>query len=129
VNLGVDGADVSLGVDTAIPCGLILNELISNSLKHAFPDGRTGQIDVVFSDQQGEFALTVRDDGIGLPAEMDFRHTESLGLQLVNTLVEQLEGNIELDRSRGTLFTITFAETDLNGIGRRHARPERRRKG
>jgi two-component sensor histidine kinase len=103
--------DVSLGVDTAIPCGLILNELVSNSLKHAFPDGREGEIHIELrSDDNDKFTLMVSDNGVGLLEDLDFRNTESLGLQLVNTLVNQLEGTIELDRRDGTAFKITFSE-------------------
>jgi two-component sensor histidine kinase len=103
--------DVSLGIDAAVPCGLILNELISNSLKHAFLDGREGEIRIeLCSDDDNKFTLMARDNGVGLPKELDFRKAESLGLQLVNTLIDQLEGAIELDRSDGTGFEITFAE-------------------
>jgi two-component sensor histidine kinase len=103
--------DVFLGVDTAIPCGLILNELVSNSLKHAFPEGREGEIHIELrSDSDDKFTLMVSDNGVGLLKDLDFRNTESLGLQLVNTLVNQLEGTIELDRRDGTAFKITFSE-------------------
>jgi PAS domain S-box-containing protein len=102
--------DVSLGIDHAIPCGLIINELLSNSLKHAFPDDRRGMIDLDFHGKNGEFALRFRDDGIGLPDNLDFRKTETLGLQLVTTLTEQLSGNIVHTRSdRGTEFEIKFS--------------------
>ena len=111
IQLKTNLQDVFLGVDTAIPCGLILNELVSNCLKHAFPDGREGEICIELrSDSDGEFTLVVSDNGIGLPEDLDFRNTESLGLQLVNTLVNQLEGTIELDRRGGTAFEITFTE-------------------
>jgi two-component sensor histidine kinase/putative methionine-R-sulfoxide reductase with GAF domain len=103
--------DVSLGIDTAIPCGLIINELVSNSLKHAFPASKEGEIHIAFhSDKDNQFTLIVSDNGAGLPRDLDFRNTESLGLQLVNLLVHQLEGTVELDRSGGTTFRITFAE-------------------
>jgi two-component sensor histidine kinase len=103
--------DVFLGVDTAIPCGLILNELVSNCLKHAFPDGREGEIRIELrSDGNDKFTLMVSDNGVGLLEDLDFRDTKSLGLQLVNTLVNQLEGTIELDRRGGTAFKITFTE-------------------
>jgi two-component sensor histidine kinase len=101
--------DVFLGIDTAIPCGLIINELVSNSLKHAFPKGRRGEVRVeLFSDDNDGFTLVVSDNGIGFPRDLDFRNTKSLGLQLVMDLVEQLDGNIELDRNHGTTFKITF---------------------
>ena len=117
IKLAVDLGNVSLSVDTAIPCGLILNELISNSFKHAFPDQRPGQINVSFRERDGNLVLTVRDNGIGMPAGLDFRNTESLGLQLVNTLVHQLEGSIELESSDGTAFKITFSGLDQQGKG------------
>jgi two-component sensor histidine kinase len=111
IQLKTDLHAVFLGVDTAIPCGLILNELVSNCLKHAFPDGREGEIRIELrSDGNGKFTLMVSDNGVGLPKDLDFRNTKSLGLQLVNTLVNQLEGTIELDRRGGTAFKITFSE-------------------
>jgi two-component sensor histidine kinase len=111
-------AHVFLGVDTAIPCGLIINELVSNSLKHAFPAGRAGEIRIeLWSDDDGQFTLMVSDNGVGLPKDLDFRATQSLGLQLVHTLVEQLEGTIELDRSGETAFKITFTEPKYKGRG------------
>jgi PAS domain S-box-containing protein len=112
IKLKINVEDVSLGVDMAIPCGLILNELVSNSLKHAFPDSRRGEIRIELRSDDDQFALMAGDDGIGLPEDLDFRNPESLGLQLVNMLVDQLEGTIELDRSGGTAFEIVFAEPD-----------------
>ncbi len=108
--LRIQVEDVFLGVDTAIPCGLIINELVSNSLKHAFPDGREGEIHIEFRANDGQFRLVIRDNGVGFPTDLDFRNTKTLGLQLVSTLVHQLEGTIKLDRSGGTAFEVTFAE-------------------
>jgi two-component sensor histidine kinase len=100
---------VSIRLDLAIPCGLILNELVSNVLKHAFPDGRAGILEVRLRlDHRGCAQLQVRDDGVGFPPHLDFRHTESLGLQLVTDLVEQLGGAIELQHGSGSTFVITF---------------------
>jgi PAS domain S-box-containing protein len=110
IQLKINSDDVFLGVDTAIPCGLIINELVSNSLKHAFPDGREGEVRIELRADDGQFMLMVSDNGVGFPQDLDFRDTGSLGLQLVNTLVEQIEGTIELDRSDGTAFRIAFAE-------------------
>lgn len=108
VTLVIEVEDVPLGVDAAIPCGLIINELVSNSLKHAFPD-RKGEIRITFCSIDGAVELTVADNGVGIPEYIDFRNTESLGLDLVTTLVEhQLGGEITLDRSRGTAFHIAF---------------------
>jgi two-component sensor histidine kinase/PAS domain-containing protein len=110
VDAEVEG--IMLDIDRAIPCGLIINELVTNSLKYAFPDGRSGTITISMSRGGGKYALTVADDGAGLPPGLDFRDTPSLGLQLVNTLASQLEGTIELDTARGTRFKITFAEIE-----------------
>jgi len=100
--------NVSLDIDTAIPCGLILNELVSNAMKYAFPFGRTGEITIAVFPKGADMNLTVKDNGVGFPDDLDFRQTESLGLQLVTELVEQLDGTIELVRDGGTEFRITF---------------------
>ncbi len=108
----VDMESIPLDVNVGIPCGLIVNELVSNSLKYAFPDGKTGTIKVgINRKSESNHVLFVADDGIGFPAEVDFRNTWSLGLQLVNTLAEQLHGKIELSREKGTRFSITFPAT------------------
>ncbi len=100
---------VFLNIDSVIPCGLILNELLTNALKYAFPSGRTGEIQVALhADTDQRVTLVVRDTGIGFPEDLDFRHTNSLGLQLVCMLASQLEGTIELAREGGTRFTLTF---------------------
>ena len=110
LNLHIEGT--ILNVDTAIPCGLIINELVSNSLKYAFPNGRQGQIYVsVRRESENKFSMIVGDTGIGLPKDLDFQDSPSLGLKLVNILVEQLSGSIDLDREGGTEFRIAFAET------------------
>lgn len=108
IRLDMDIKDVSLDINTAIPCSLIVNELISNSLKHAFPDGRKGEIKIAMHPLDGnEIELIVSDNGIGIPEEVDFRKTESLGLYLVYILAEdQLDGKIKLERSKGTRFQI-----------------------
>jgi len=110
IALKTDIEGVSLGVDTAIPCGLIINELVSNSLKHAFPEDREGEIKIALRrTDRNEVELVVSDDGIGIPEDLDFRNTESLGLQLVTSLAEsQLQGKTELNRAKGTEFRIRF---------------------
>ncbi len=111
IALNISADDVFLGIDTAIPCGLIINELVSNCLKHAFPDGREGEIRIEFhSDGDNKFTLLASDNGVGFPKDLDFPDMESLGLQLVNMLVNQLEGTIEVDTSGGTAFKIRFTE-------------------
>jgi PAS domain S-box-containing protein len=109
VALKTDVEDVAFVVDTAIPCGLIINELVSNSLKHAFPEDRDGEIKVSLRrNDKAEVELTVSDNGVGMPEDVDFRKTDSLGLNLVNALVVQLQGEIKLYREKGTEFIITF---------------------
>lgn len=97
-----------LGVDRAIPAGLILNELISNSLEHAFPEGRRGSISVQGGLAEGRIELTVRDDGIGLPPNFDLKHLKSLGLEIVNILLRQLKGELRIESANGTAFHIWF---------------------
>ncbi|MCD6162936.1 MAG: PAS domain S-box protein [candidate division Zixibacteria bacterium] len=107
IKLEKDLENVYLGIDAAIPCGLIINELITNSIKHAFPDNRPGTIRVELRSLDNHFVITVSDDGIGLPENIDSGNTKSLGLQLVNLLEKQTGCTIELDRSHGTAFKIT----------------------
>ena len=105
----LDIADLHLGLDTAIPCGLVINELVSNALKHAFTDRSGGEIRVALhTDEERLILLEISDNGGGFPEDVDFRNTESLGLQLVVTLADQLGGEIDLDRSEGTTFRLTF---------------------
>jgi two-component system, sensor histidine kinase PdtaS len=112
VKFRVEVDDVDLNMETAVPCGLIISELTSNSLKHAFPQGREGEVYVSLKEDQGEYKMVIIDNGIGIPPDFDFKHPESLGLQLVNNLTKQLDGEIKLDRSHGTKFTIKFKELD-----------------
>ena len=105
----LDMEQIALDVNVGIPCGLIVNELVSNSFKHAFPDGRKGTISVgINRNKEGDYVLIVADNGVGFPPEVDFRKTQSLGLQLVNVLAKQINGKIELSKVEGTAFSITF---------------------
>jgi two-component sensor histidine kinase len=107
--LRVRAEPVWLAVPTAVPCGLLITELITNSFKHAFPDGLVGEIHVTLrQDPPGTCILAVGDTGVGLPEDLDVRATESLGWQLVRLLTEQLRGTIELEAHKGTTVTITF---------------------
>ncbi|HEY9643037.1 MAG TPA: PAS domain S-box protein [Coleofasciculaceae cyanobacterium] len=104
----LDLADLELDLDTAVPCGLIINELVSNALKYAFPH-QQGEIKLQFWLEGTEnYCLIVQDDGIGIPAHVDPQQTDSLGMQLVYGLTEQLGGKIELDRQAGSRFKVTF---------------------
>jgi two-component sensor histidine kinase len=101
--------DIMANIDTLVPVGLIMNELISNSLKHAFPDGRKGSISIECKPQEGDtLKIVYHDNGIGMPAGFDWKNTESLGLRLVNSLVDQLNGTIDTGAGEGTTFIITI---------------------
>lgn len=102
---------IQLSIDTALPCGLLINELISNALKYAFPAGQPGKIKInLHSDSKNQYTLLIKDNGVGLPPDLDFRNTDSLGLQLVCDSTAQIGGTIEIDRTHGTSFTIQFRE-------------------
>jgi PAS domain S-box-containing protein len=108
--LKVETAQVLLPLSAAIPCGLVVNELISNALKHAFPAGQRGEILVALTQQpNGETTLKVRDNGIGVDDSIDLAKANTLGLQLVTLLAEQLGGRVAMNRSHPTEFTLTFA--------------------
>jgi two-component sensor histidine kinase len=109
VKLECHAAGVELGLDQAVPCGLIVNELVCNSMKHAFPAQRAGQITVdMASGEDRRIVLSVADDGIGLPASLDIDKTQSLGLQLVRILTAQIHGTLEIERQNGAVFRIVF---------------------
>ena len=104
--------DVSLDLESAIPCGLILNELVSNSLKYAFPNDQKGKINIDFrQSNQEDFELAISDDGVGLPEKLDFKNTKSFGLRMVRSLIEhQLSGKIQLNQEEGTQYHIQFKQ-------------------
>jgi two-component sensor histidine kinase len=92
----------------AVPCGLIINELVSNSLKYAFPSG-TGEIRIeLYANNSHDLTLLVSDNGIGIPPDLDLENLNSLGLQLVKNLVSQLGGSLKINSDGGTEFRITF---------------------
>jgi two-component sensor histidine kinase len=117
LNLITDIEEITLGVDLSIPCGLIINELITNSIKHAFPatadrpEGAEDEIRIsLHANETGEIELKVGDNGVGLPKRLAIEKTDSLGMILVNALVRQLKAKIKLNRENGTEFVITFKE-------------------
>jgi len=111
IQLDLDLEDVRLVLDTAIPCGLIITELVSNAFRHAFEKDQEGLVRVYLrSDESGTFFLDVSDSGKGFPEDLDFRKTQSLGLQFVCLLVDQLGGSIQMIREKGTTFVISFGE-------------------
>jgi len=109
VKLTTEVEDVYLDINRAIPCGLIVNELVSNALKYAFPGSNKGEIVVkMFSDEGSKYRLIISDNGIGFPENVDFQEIQTLGLQLVTDLVKQLDGKIQLEKGKGTTFKIEF---------------------
>lgn len=112
IRLDVDVQGVSLGIDSAVPCGLIINELVSNALKYAFPSSWSGKGKIAISLKyvgDDEVELLVMDNGVGLPDTVDFKNSESLGMKLVYILAEeQLEGKVRVDRKKGSTFSVQF---------------------
>jgi two-component sensor histidine kinase len=109
IELEVEVSDGLLDLDQAVPCGLMLNELISNSLKYAFPNGCKGKMSVQLGpNKEGDTRLVVQDNGIGLPEGFDYRKSKSLGLQLIGILSRQLQGGFELRSEAGPESAITF---------------------
>jgi two-component sensor histidine kinase/predicted hydrocarbon binding protein len=112
INLDVHISKDKLNIDKAIPCGLILNEIISNALKYAFKNKKSGLINVSFTDlhknKKHKFLLTVSDNGVGFTLPNDLKEASTLGLQLIHSLVEQLDGEIIIESKKGTRFSIAF---------------------
>ena len=109
INLKLKIDKVNLGLDKAIQCGLIINELVSNAIKHAFPDNRQGCIEVKFSENANkEYELIVKDNGVGLKQGIDIFENDTLGILLVKTIVEQIEGKLQVTGENGCTFKITF---------------------
>lgn len=111
IKMVIDVEDVSIDINTVVPLGLILNELVTNSMKYAFPPGESGYIKVELHRENENIVLKVSDNGVGIPEDVDYQNTSSLGLQLVDNLTMQVRGELDLDRSQGTTFTLTFKET------------------
>jgi PAS domain S-box-containing protein len=119
IRLEVAAQQVTLGIDDTVPCGLVISELLSNSLKYAFPDDRSGEISIhAMATDDDRIVLTVRDNGVGIPDDVDIRDTETMGMGLVTGLVEnQLGGQLELDRVGGAGFTIVFPRESARRAG------------
>lgn len=116
ITIDTEIADVALNINQAIPCGLMLNELVNNAFKHAFRGRDKGYIRIGMCLEQGEIKLTVEDDGVGLPADFEKSNCTSLGMNLVHTLAAQLEGTLTTSVNSGTRFTVTFPKTGRGGI-------------
>jgi len=105
INIEVDGI---LDVERSVSCGLIISELVSNSLKYAFPTGKKGEIIIRFFRQENNCVMIVGDNGVGFPKNIDIKTTNSLGLNLVNVLSTQLNSEIDIERTNGTLYKLIF---------------------
>jgi two-component system response regulator len=115
IEIIINSDDIFLNVETAIPCGLIINEILSNSLKHAFSDELShlnkGEILVELrTNQRGKYVLSISDNGAGIPEGVEFPYKGSFGFRMVNTLIKQLGGIVEFDGSEGTSYQIQFEE-------------------
>jgi PAS domain S-box-containing protein len=110
LGIQIEAENIQIGIDKAIPCGLIVNELISNAIKHAFPEGlkRKGKIIISLKEKGNKVEMTVKDNGMGIPENIDVKKVNSMGLLLLRLLTDQLNGKFELIRKKGTSFTITF---------------------
>jgi two-component sensor histidine kinase len=122
LKLAIEPQSVSL--EQAVPCGLLVTELLSNSLKHAFPGERSGEVQVALAAVGGgpALSLTVRDTGAGLPADFSDRRTRSLGLQLVSDLTRQLRGTLDIGEGPGASFTLNFTPREPGAPGSQDAR-------
>jgi len=110
INYQMDVQDLNLGIDTAIPLGLVINELLINIIKYAFPKGQKGNINIEFKLKEDIYTLIIEDDGVGLPENLNPNNAETLGLQLTNSLISQLEGAMEFSKDKGTKFKVSFKE-------------------
>ena len=111
VGLEIHAERISLDIDTAVPCGLIINEIVSNSLKHAFNDGSSGKISIeLIQVNEEKYRLTISDDGLGFSDDFNLETSDSMGIQLIQALTDQLEGTMELITSpaKGVKYIIEF---------------------
>jgi two-component sensor histidine kinase len=112
VEVQIEAKSIRLNMDTAIPLGLLINELVTNSLKYAFPNGAVGNLSIVINHVEPHYTMCISDDGVGFPEDYDFEKASSLGLRLVMNLVTQLEGTLVRGNAKGTRYDITFKKVD-----------------
>lgn len=114
IELKMDLEDIMIDINTSIPLGLIINELVTNAMKHAFPGDMNGEINISFHKDGENLTLRVADNGVGFPEDLDYQNTSSLGLQLVNNLSDQIDAEVKMTSQDGTAFQITFKEEKYN---------------
>ena len=112
ISYAIDILPISLNLETALPCGLLIDELVTNCFKHAFPEARYGKVRISLTQKDDRlYHLVVSDNGVGFPPELDWKNSQSLGLSLVQLLAEQLDATISLEpTASGTTFHLTFSE-------------------
>jgi PAS domain S-box-containing protein len=108
INVDVKGDNIGLDMDTAMPCGLLVNEIVSNAYKYAFPGHQSGNIRIDLKRMNGKVKLRVVDNGVGLPPGFDIENSQSLGMQLIQALTNQLDGELKVNRENGTSFEVSF---------------------
>ncbi|MEM4525821.1 MAG: histidine kinase dimerization/phosphoacceptor domain -containing protein [Methanothermobacter sp.] len=116
VELNFDIDKIKMDIELAIPVGLIVNELITNSFKHAFPEGEKGEVSLKLKSLDGKIFLEVSDNGVGFPEDLDWRNTESLGLQLVKSLAEQINAKVQMISDNGTTFKLIIPEVSMENM-------------
>ena len=114
IKLVYDVEELMVDINTAVPLGLIVNELAANAMKYAYPEGESGKIYICFHKKGEKYILRIKDEGVGIPADLDISQVKTLGLQLVSSLTQQIDGEIELKRDKGTDFKITFKEPEFS---------------
>ena len=113
IKMNIDVEEVSLNIETAIPCGLIIDEMVANSLKYAFPNDRIGEIKIeLHSDDNSTYHMNISDNGVGISSDINPEKTDTFGMQLIKYLTKQLKATIELDRTNGTTYNIIFKELE-----------------
>ena len=108
VKLTSDVHGITMGIDTAVPCGLLVNEIVTNSLKHAFPNERKGEVKIDIKMDGENYVMKISDNGIGIPGNINFDEEKSMGVQLIKMLTEQLDAKVEINRDYGTEYIMTF---------------------
>ncbi len=117
ISIEVQSEQIALNINQAIPCALMINEVVTNAFKHAFKEREEGTITVKLQEDEGLVQVDIADDGAGLPEGVDLDRSKTLGMTLINSLVQQLEGDLEISSDEGTRFLFEFEKSDVTGIG------------
>ena len=114
ITVDYDLCYAEMNIETVMPCGLIVNELVINALEHAFPNGKTGTIYLGLTQADQEITLTVQDDGVVFPPEMDYQNSDNMGWQLICLFAEQLEAKLDVNHELVTSVKLTFSELNYH---------------